>query len=101
MLMTRTFLTQTLAFALVLCAFATGARGAILSFVANLDGLQEVPPNASPAFGLLDATVDNTTGAFTVTTGTYQDLLGGSTAVTINDAAVGVNGPILFALTLD
>ena len=69
------------------------------TYEANLDGLQEVPPNASPAFGLGDFTLSGT--AFSVTTGTYQDLLGGATAVTLNDAAVGFNGPILFVLTLD
>jgi hypothetical protein len=60
------------------------------SFEANLDGLQEVPPNASPAFGLGDFSLSGTT--FSVTTGSYQDLL---------DAAPGVNGPVVFSLTLD
>jgi hypothetical protein len=99
--MTRTLLPKALAFALVLFVCVAGARGAILSFEANLDGLQEVPPNSSPGFGLLDATVNDVSGAFLVTTGTFQDLLGGSTAVTINDAAVGTNGPIVLVLTLD
>ncbi len=69
------------------------------SLEANLDGLQEVPPNASPAFGLTDLTLTGNT--FTIDTGTYQDLLGNSNAVTLNDAAVGVNGPIIQVLTLD
>ena len=68
-------------------------------FQANLDGLQEVPPNASPAFGLGDFTLSGST--FSVTTGSYQDLLGGATAVTLNDAAPGVNGAIIFSLVLD
>jgi hypothetical protein len=99
--MTRTLLTNAMAIALVLFGYVAGARGTILSYQANLDGLQEVPPNGSPAFGLLDATVNNVSGAFVVTMGTFQDLLGGSTAVTLNDAAAGTNGPIVFSLTLD
>jgi hypothetical protein len=69
------------------------------SFEANLDGLQVVPPNISPAFGLGDFSLSGTT--LSVTTGTYQDLLGTSTAVTLHDAAPGVNGPVIFLLTLD
>jgi hypothetical protein len=85
------------AFGLVLPA----ARASTLSFEANLDGLQEVPPNASPAFGLADITVDDVSGNVTVTTGTYQDLLGNSVSVAIYDAAVGSNGPSILALTND
>jgi len=83
------------------CLVVTSASAAILTFEANLDGLQEVPPNGSPGFGLGDFTLDTTTSNITVTTGTYQDLLGGATAVTLNDAAIGFNGPIAVILTLD
>jgi hypothetical protein len=69
------------------------------TFDANLDGLQEVPPNASPAFGFGDFLLSGTT--LTSTNGSYSDLLGGASAVTINDAAVGASGPVLFTLTLD
>ncbi len=83
------------------CLFCSGASAAILQFEANLDGLQEVPPNASPAFGLANFSFDTTTSNLTVTTGTYQDLLGGATSVLLNDAAPGFNGPLIGALTLD
>jgi hypothetical protein len=83
------------------CLFGASASAAILTFEANLDGLQEVPPNAGPAFGQADLTLDTVSGLVTITTGTYQDLLGGATAVTLNDAAIGVNGPIALVLTLD
>ena len=73
----------------------------IWSFQANLDGLQSVPPNASPAFGTADATLNDVTGAFSITSGTYQDLLGGATAVLLNDGPPGTNGPLIMALTLD
>jgi hypothetical protein len=68
---------------------------------ANLDGLQEVPPNASPAFGQGDFTLNDVTDVVSVTSGSYNDLLGNSTVVTLNDAAVGVNGPVIATLTLD
>src|SRR4051812_561361 len=78
------------------------ASAAIQNFQANLDGLQEVPPNASPAFGLADLNLDTVTGNVTITTGTYQDLLGGATAVTINGpAGPGTTAPLLITLTLD
>jgi hypothetical protein len=78
------------------------ASAAVLTFETNLDGLQEVPPNASPAFGLGDLTLDTVSGLVTITSGTYQDLLGGATAVTLNGmAGPGTNAPILLVLTLD
>jgi hypothetical protein len=71
-------------------------------FQANLDGLQEVPPNASPAYGLVDLTLDDTTGAWTITTGTYQDLLGGINGAAIHGPAnPGVNAAIITNLTMD
>ena len=76
-------------------------QAATFSFEANLDGLQVVPPNTSPAFGLADGTYDDTTGNFTLSLGTYQDLLGGATFVTLSDAAAGANGPNISVLTLD
>ncbi len=99
--MTRTLLTKIMAIVLLLFGYVAAAHGTVLSFQANLDGLQEVPPNGSPAFGLMDATVNDVSGALAVTSGSYQDLLGGATSVTINDAGPGTNGPILFVLTLD
>ena len=81
--------------------FCSGASAVTLQFEANLDALQEVPPNGSPAFGLGDFNLDTTTSNITVTTGSYQVLLGNSTAVTLNDAALGFSGPIAITLTLD
>ena len=45
--------------------------------------------------------MDDVSGNVTVTTGTYQDLLGNSASVAIYDAAVGSNGPSILALTND
>ena len=83
----------------VLAVLSSLALSNAQTYQANLDGLQEVPPNASPGFGLGDFSLSGTN--LSVTTGTYQDLLGGATAVTVNDAAIGFNGSIVFVLTLD
>jgi len=80
----------------VLCSLAISHAQ---TYQANLDGLQEVPPNASPAFGLGDFSLSGTN--LSVTTGSYQDLLGGASFVTVQDAALGVIGPKVFSLTLD
>ncbi len=76
--------------AVLLCTLIVSAR-AQSTFIANLDGLQVVPPNASPAFGTGDFTLTGTN--LVVTTGFYQSLLGGSSILsTLSDGAIGVNG---------
>jgi len=77
------------------------ARAGTISFDVNLDPFQEVPPHNTPAFGDAALTLDTVSGLVTITSGSYADLLGGATAVTINDAAVGANGPVILTLTLD
>jgi hypothetical protein len=66
-------------------------------YEANLDGLQEGPPNSSPGYGTGDFSLSGTT--LSVTSGSYQDLLGNSTAITLNDPH-GTN-VVIFMLTLD
>jgi hypothetical protein len=83
------------------CLLGASASAAILTFEANLDGFQVNPPNASPAIGFGELTLDTTTGFLTITNSSYQDLLGNSTAVSINDAPIGSNGVVILALTLD
>jgi hypothetical protein len=70
---------------------------------ANLDPFQEVPPHNTPGYGSADLTLDATADTVTINAGTgiYADLLAGATAVRIQDAAVGANGPTLLLLTLD
>jgi hypothetical protein len=82
----------------------TGRAGAaIVQYEANLDGLQVVAPNASPAFGLAQFDFDTTTSMLTVTTGTFQDLLGGSMSpLTLQGpAGPGVNAGTIWTMTLD
>jgi CHRD domain/PEP-CTERM motif len=85
-----------------ICLLGASASAAILTFEANLDGLQELPPNASPGFGFAELTLDTVSGFVAITNnGTYQDLLGNSTVVTLNDAMIGSNGATIVSLTLD
>ena len=86
----------------IVAALPTQLPAAILLFDAFLDGLQETPPNASPASGDVQVLLNDITGAVTVTSGTYQNLLGPSTAVHIHGPApAGVAAAVLIGLTLD
>jgi hypothetical protein len=88
--------------AVFMLACTSTARANVWLLEASLDGLQETPPNASPAFGFFAGTLDDVSGAFTVTTGTYQDLLGGSTGVHLHGLAPpGTPAGIILGLTLD
>ncbi len=91
-----------LALSMVLFVPATG-RADVYHLHADLDGLQTVPPDASPGFGSADATLDSGSGAFSIDTGSgvYSSLLGGALAVLVNDAPPGSNGPSVMSLTLD
>ncbi len=83
------------------CLVGASASAAILTFEANLDGFQELPPNSSPGFGFGELTLDTVSGFVTITNSTYQDLLGNSSVVTLNDAGFGTNGVVILSLTLD
>jgi hypothetical protein len=78
-------------------------------FAANLDGVQEVPSNSSPAVDKADFTLNGTTLTLVAQSDSNQyfnflthivALLGVPTTSTVNDAAPGNNGPVLFDLTL-
>src|SRR4051812_5784225 len=84
-----------LAVLLSACAFAQ----ADVQFSANLEGLQEVPPNASPAFGSLDGTLSGSAGSYVFNfNADFSGLLGGATAVTIQNAPVGANGSVKYSV---
>jgi hypothetical protein len=89
------------AFAVVslLCICSTRAAGVNLSGLLN--GQHVVPANASPAIGNASAFMNITTDVFSITNGTYSNLLSGALTVTLNDGAPGTNGPIIATLTLD
>ncbi len=65
-----------------------------------MDGSQEVPPNASPGFGSFTGTLDDVTGAITLS-GTFGGLIAAATAAHIHGPALpGVNGPVILPLTV-
>jgi CHRD domain-containing protein len=69
-------------------------------YSASLDGSQEIPPNSSPGIGDADFTLSNTT--FSVTSGSYSDLQGNASGITVNiSPPPGTNSPVIFSLTLN
>jgi hypothetical protein len=77
----------------VVVGLAMPAQATLWSFPAILlDGLQETPPVATPATGLASATIDDVTGAMTLS-GSFMNLIGTSNNFHLHGpAAVGV-GP--------
>ncbi len=63
--------------------------------------LARATPITSWGFGYTELTLDTVSGFVTITNGSYQDLIGNSTAVTLNDAQIGSNGVSILILTLD
>ncbi|MBL8990239.1 MAG: CHRD domain-containing protein [Phycisphaerae bacterium] len=83
--------------ALVL-ASAAQAQVGVISFV--LEGLQEVPPNASPATGQCDLTVNFTTGDWSLA-GSFSGLVAPVFAAHIHGfAPAGANAGVLFNLVV-
>lgn len=77
-------------------ALSGAAQAAV--FVANLEGAQEVPPNASPGTGSATLLVNDATLAFTLT-GSYSGLLADVTAAHIHAPALpGVNAGVIVPL---
>jgi hypothetical protein len=68
-------------------------------FTATLNGLQEVPPNASPATGMGTFTLNpsQTSLSFNIT---YSGLTSAFVAAHFHNAAPGVNGPIVRGMVI-
>jgi hypothetical protein len=99
--MTRILSRTSLVLALV-ALFAGGARAATILFDIALDGLQETPPVATTGYGSGSLTLNDVTGAYTIS-GNFFDLIGTSNNAHIHGpAAVGV-GPagVVVGLTFD
>lgn len=76
---------------------STLARATTFSYTAPLDGLQEVPPNGTPASGTATLVYDDVANTLT-TTVSYSGLLGPRTASHIHTALPGVAGPVTHGL---
>lgn len=83
----------TLAVGLVV-VLAASANAALINYVFPIDGLQEVPPVATPAFGEGNVTLDTDTNMLSWSI-TYSGLIGSQTAAHFHQAAFGVNGPVV------
>lgn len=79
----------------MLCA---SANAFVWTFNDPLDGLQETPPNNSPATGTAMGTYDDVTNVLTISV-SASGFLGNLTAGHIHRGAVGVAGPVIFPLT--
>jgi hypothetical protein len=86
---------------LVVAVLATGAvspaRAAIIYLEAYLDGLQEVPPNASPATGYASVQLDTATSKLSWNVA-YSGLLASRTAAHFHVGPVGVSGPVTIGI---
>jgi hypothetical protein len=80
-------------------AFASHATAFVWTFNDPMDGLQETPPNASPATGTIVGTYDDVTNFLDVTV-TFQGLLGMQTDAHIHKAPPGIAGPVVFGIPL-
>lgn len=79
-------------------AIAAHSSATIWNITSILNGLQENPPNSSPATGLASGTLDDSNGMlhFNVTASGFTAPI---TAAHIHTAPAGVNGPVTFPLT--
>ena len=81
--------------------WASLAQATTLEFDANLDALQETPPNASPATGFGSLFLDDTNGNWSITNGVFQDLTAAATAAHIHGPApAGTPAGIIAGLTV-
>jgi hypothetical protein len=85
--------------ALALIAGAAPAQAAIINFSASLSGLQEVPPNASPATGTGAMAFDDVTKILSWNI-TFSGLTAPQTAAHFHIAPPGVNGPVTIGFPL-
>jgi len=69
----------------IMMSLALSARATIYVFDANLDGVSEAPPNASPATGFAQVTFDNVANTMNVDV-SFSGLLGTTTASHIHAA---------------
>ena len=84
----------------LLSGAATPGAATMWLWSATLDGLQEVPPNASPGTGSINGTLDDVTGSVVVTFGVFANLTAPAVAAHIHGLAPpGTNAGVLIPLT--
>ncbi len=85
--------------AAVVCGagLAMAAQGQVVTLTASLSGLEEVPPNASPATGFATLQIDIISRAWTLDI-SWGTLIAPMTVAHIHRAPIGVNGPVIIGL---
>lgn len=78
---------------------ALTAQAAMWSFHAGLSGLEETPPNASPAVGDTHGMYDDVTNILHIDT-MVSGMVGTTTAGHIHKAPIGVAGPVIKPLSV-
>ena len=93
---------KALATTLAIGSFAVAANADEFFFEALIDSAQEVPPNASPATGVATGVYDDVTNEFAFSWSITDNLVGtpGAPGAHIHNAPVGVNGSIVFAMSM-
>lgn len=84
--------------AIACLALAPVASADVWTFHDMLDGLQENPPNASPATGMAMGTYDDATNMLSIQI-VASGFVANISAAHIHTAPAGVNGPVTFFLT--
>lgn len=85
--------TRLAAAAIAASVVASPAWADILLFEAFLDGLQVVPPVATPGTGTFTVTLDTATNTLSNASGSYSGLIGSVTNASIQGPApIGING---------
>lgn len=77
--------------------FTVPAHATIITFTANLDGIQEVPSNGGVGFGTATMFFDTDTNLFDMNL-TVTDLTAAPVAAHIHRAGLGVNGTVIVNL---
>ena len=62
-----------------MCLALSTAHADVLTFEADMDPSQEIPPHNTPGYGDATLTLDTSSGFITNVDGSFSDLLGGAT----------------------
>lgn len=81
----------------LLCFLSTSVHAAIITLTANLDGLQEIPPNDGLGFGTATMFFDTETNLFDMNL-LVNNLTGTPIGAHIHSESLGVNGPVIVNL---
>jgi hypothetical protein len=83
----------------LVAVFVSASQADLVQFNVTLDGLQEVPANASPGIGTATVVFDDLTGVMSIT-GSYSGLVGTVVDAHLHGyAPIGANAGVIFGLS--